>query len=119
MATMPSDKMRTLPAAVTVVAAPNFAALSFAATLSALAALAAALTGVVAASLRGCAEDCAKAGMAIKAQLEIKVSLTRQDFTRVPNGRRDQAARRGHARAIRRARAACLEARRAAWPEVP
>ena len=86
LATMPSDKMMTLPAAVTVVVDAGVGALTFAATVRAFGAIAVALTGVVTVGMCGCAEDWAKAGMAIIAQLEIKVSLTRQGFTRVPNG---------------------------------
>ena len=87
---MPSARTMTLPAAVTVVPADwGFEVLAVAVTtvaLSALGALVGALWVVVAAGPTACAGDWAKACVVNTAQTEIKVSFTRQGFTRAPTG---------------------------------
>lgn len=99
LATMPSTRMMTLPAAVTVVlpdagrGAPTWAvtfavtdvvAVGGAVTGGDLGALPAAVRLVAAAWPVGCAGDWAQACVAISAQLVIKVSLKRQGFTWAP-----------------------------------
>jgi hypothetical protein len=91
---MPSANMMTLPAAVTFVADVGAAVFALAAAVSVFGAgVAAASTAVEGAAVGFGAEDWATACVAISAQLEIKVSLTRQSFTRGPNGKRDRSAR--------------------------